>query len=97
LIDKLLRETNAEIIGLSINLANERVERALPGSLSKHEQYNSIIRQCLDRSRCKFLDLTDLKPDPHYPDGVHYSAEGHGIVADRILRLITTEHTDISD
>ena len=88
LLDKLLRETNAEIIGLSINLANDRVEKALPGSRSKHEQYNKIIKKCLDRNRCRFLDLTDLTPDPHYPDGVHYSAQGHGIVAQRIRQLI---------
>lgn len=96
LIDKMQRETNAEIIGLSINLANERVERALPGSRFRHEQYNEIIQKCLERSRGKFLDLTDLTPDPHYPDGVHYSAEGHKVVADRIRRLIANENQNIS-
>ncbi len=92
LIDVLLKETNAEIIGLSINLANERVERALPGSHSRHEKYNEIIKKCLDRSNCSFLDLTDLNPDKHYPDGVHYSAEGHKIVADRIEQLVFTDN-----
>ena len=91
LIEKLLRETNAKIIGLSINLANERVEKALPGSRRNHERFNRIIRKSLEQSRCIFLDLTDLDPEPHYPDGVHFSAEGHRLVAERINKLIAAD------
>ncbi len=89
LVDKLLKETNAEIIGLSINIASERVERALPGSGKNHLRFNQIIENCLEHPRCQYLDLTDLDQRKHYPDGVHFSAEGHQLVADRIIHYIT--------
>lgn len=88
LIERLLKETNATIIGLSINLANERVERALPGSRHNHEKFNRIIEKTMQQSRCKYLDLKDLDTKIHYPDGVHFSAEGHLVVAERITELI---------
>lgn len=90
LIERLLKETNATIIGLSINLANERVERALPGSRSNHEKYNRIIEHNMQHSRCIYLDLEDFNTEIHFPDGVHFSAEGHRLVADRIIKSIKT-------
>jgi len=43
LIAGILKETNAQIITLPINLTNERIEKELPGSRKNHEAYNTII------------------------------------------------------
>jgi lysophospholipase L1-like esterase len=85
MLDRLQKETNANIIGLSINLANDRVEKALPGSRKNHRAYNKILSEALKGKRCTFLDLTDLESEKYYPDGVHFSAEGHKIVSQRIV------------
>lgn len=92
LVNLLLKETNALIIGMSINIGNERVERGLPGSQNNHKNYNYLIRSCLKRNRCRFLDLTDLDSDIFFPDGIHFSAQGHKKVAERLVQMINEMH-----
>jgi len=41
MVERLLKETNAIIIGLPINIANDRIEKALPGSRKNHMIYNA--------------------------------------------------------
>ena len=88
LVDRLLKETNARIISLPINLANNRVEKALPGSLKKHKEYNKIIREKTLQRKQNFVDLSFLNSEEHYPDGVHFSAAGHKLAADEIFKVI---------
>jgi lysophospholipase L1-like esterase len=88
LIERLSKETNAVIIGVSINIANDRVEKELPCSRRNHIFYNEIIKSCLDRQNCLYLDLTDLDSETHYPDGVHFSKIGHEVVADRLIETL---------
>ena len=88
LLATLLRETNAQIITLPINLADNRVEKELPGSRKKHQQYNEIIKKLSEKYNQYFVDLSDLEPQMHYPDGVHYNINGHQVVAERLSSKI---------
>lgn len=86
--ERLLKETNAIVIGLSINSADDRVEKALPGSRKNHLAYNQIMKDVLNQERCYFIHVQDDLTAIDYPDGVHYSKSGHKIVAKKISDLI---------
>lgn len=88
LLKSLLRETNANIITMPINLANDRVEKQLPGSRKKHQQYNQIIKLLAEQYNQYHIDLTDLESEKHYPDGVHFNTEGHRIIAERLYEKV---------
>lgn len=88
LLETLIKETNARIITLPINPADERVEKQLPGSRKNHIKYNKVIEEITKKHNQYFLDLTDLNSEEHYPDGVHFNATGHEIVAEKIESLI---------
>ncbi|GEM_PF-795601 len=88
LIKSLTKETNAKIIVLPINIANERVENELPGSTKKHKEYNKIMFDIVNEYSHNYIDLSCLVSKKHYPDGVHYSIEGHKLVARKISEII---------
>jgi len=88
LIHTLVKETNSQIIILPINIGNKRIESELPGSQKNHIAYNKLMKEIAQKYNQIFLDLSDLQSEKHYPDGVHYSTEGHKIVADRIANII---------
>lgn len=88
LVHTLTKETNAKIIAIPINPANQRVEKQLPGSLKKHQEYNTIIEKIIKDHSQKILNTDFLKSETHYPDGVHYSSEGHQVVAKEISKII---------
>ena len=85
LLYTLRHNTNAAIIALSINPANERVENHIPGSAANYRRYNQIIQEAAADFGVPFLGMDDLDSKAHYPDGVHYSDAGHRIVARRLL------------
>lgn len=88
LIGTLVKETNARIIALPINPANNRVEQELPGSRDKQLIYNRIIQEACNKYKQIFLDTTDFIEERHYPDGVHYSAVGHELLAEKLKDII---------
>jgi len=88
LVNTFLKETNARIIVLPINIANKRVEKALPGTTKKHEQYNQLMKDIVEKYSQEFVDLSSLTSETHYPDGVHYSSVGHKTVATKIGKII---------
>lgn len=88
LIKTLIKETNAKIIVLPINIANERVEDELPGATSKHILYNQIMKSIADKYSQEFINLNMIISKNHYPDGIHYSGQGHKIVANEIGEII---------
>lgn len=92
LIQTLHKETNATIITLPINPANERVEHELPGSHANHLKYNRIIQEISDEFNLYHIDLSDLDSITHYPDGVHFSLEGHKIIARRLHDIIAQDY-----
>ncbi len=84
----LIKETNANIISIGINPANDRVENNLPGSRKKQKIYNEIIKSLAIKHEQFFIDTSDLISTEHYPDGVHYNTTGHEIIAERIITII---------
>ena len=88
LIEYLLKETNAKIIVIPINKANTRIKKELPGSDKKYEKYNKIMFDIATKNNCSFIDISDLNDKEHFPDGIHFSADGHKIVAERIIEQI---------
>lgn len=87
LIDHLQKETAARIIAIPINPGNTRIENALPGSLKKYVQYNLIIEEITRKKGVEYLDLSSLN-DADYPDGIHFSAQGHKKVANLITKVL---------
>lgn len=88
LIQLLQKETNARIITVPINPANERVEMAVPGSNKNYQEYSRIIKSIAKTNDCFYLDLDDLNSEQHYPDGIHYSYKGNELVAKKLFGVI---------
>lgn len=88
-VDTLLKDSNAKIIALPINLADSRVEKQLPGSIKNQQKYNKIITEVIESRQQKMIELSDITHAEHYPDGVHYSEIGHKVVAERLFTEIT--------
>ncbi len=89
IIKFIKKDTNAQIINLSINPPNERVEKIIPGTSSNYAIYNNIIKEVSEDNACFFLDLNDLSSETDYPDGIHYNVSGHEKVAAKILKIIS--------
>ena len=88
ILQSLLKETNAKIIILSINEANERIESQLPGSLKKHKAYNKIMNKLADKYNQDYLNTNKLIGLEDYPDGVHFSITGHKKIAKKLSSII---------
>ncbi len=84
----LQKETNAKIITVPINPADDRVEKAVPGSSDNYIKYNSMIKTITDECNGIYLELDDLDLKVHYPDGIHYSLQGNQFVAEKLFNLI---------
>ncbi len=91
LFSLIVKNTNAKIIVLSINKANDRIEKELPGSRENYIFYNKILKEECAEVGGWFVDLNDLDTKTHYPDGTHFSPIGNNIVASRILKLIVLD------
>ncbi len=94
MIETLKKETNARIIALPINPANDRVEQELPGSREKQLIYNRCIQEICNKHDQIFVNTTDFIEEKHYPDGVHYSAEGHELMAEKLTEVILNENKE---
>lgn len=90
IVHGLSRETNAKIIVMPINIANNRVEKSLPGSRKKHIMYNQVMKKIAETHNHFFIELDELNDVAHYPDGVHFSKKGHEIVSSRLKDVIDT-------
>lgn len=88
LVQLILKETNAQIITLPINIANDRIEKQLPGSRKNHAKYNQVMKDITEQHKQTFLDLTDLTSEDHYPDGVHFNSKGHQVVAEKLTSIL---------
>jgi len=91
IISEVRKISNAPIVALSINLPDKRVEGLLPGSHDNYIEYNKVIKKLSSRHGLHFISMDDLNSVEHYPDGSHYSIDGHEIVANRILPIIMKE------
>ena len=91
IVNNLLKETNAKIIILSINVANQRIETQLPGSMNKQKNYNKIMKEIADKYNQVFVDTNEIIEPDDYPDGVHFSKSGHNKIAKTLRSLIFSE------
>jgi lysophospholipase L1-like esterase len=92
LIKDLQQNTNARIICLGINLANERVEQIIPGSAKNYRDYSAIIQSCAKQAGVPYINTHDLTASDHFPDGTHFNDAGHQIITARILDVILHEN-----
>jgi len=92
ILKNLLKETNAQIIVVTINECNKRVESQLPGSLNKHKAYNKIMEKIVKKYDQIIIDTNEIISSEDYPDGVHFSNSGHKIIAEKLFSLITHDN-----
>ena len=92
LLFKLHKETNARIITMPINKTTDRVEEQLPGSRKNFEDYSDVIKEKTLAGSFNFLDLNDLLPEQHCPDGIHFSHAGHNFIAEKITKIILKDN-----
>ncbi len=88
IIEYIQKETNANIIILPINNPSQRIENKLPGTIKNVKRYNEIIKDLSQKYNTSIVDISDLEQTEHFPDGVHYSIEGHKIISNKILDFI---------
>lgn len=90
--EKLLYEiqhnTNGKIICLSINLPGDRVEKQIPGTYKNYVKFNKIIASLCEQKGATYVDLDELTPENHFPDGIHFSEKGNQEVAKKLLQIL---------
>lgn len=89
----ILKDTNAKIVFLPINVANERVEKQLPGSKANHQSFNEIIKNIAEENGQQLVDLNAFISRDHYPDGVHYNKKGHQLIAHKLFDIIIKDYS----
>ena len=91
LLDSIIKETNSKIITLSINPTTNRVELELPGSTKNITAYNNIIKELTIARNQKFLAFDNFITEKYCPDGIHFSLEGHELVAVMLYKYLSQE------
>jgi len=94
LVATLIKDTNARIISLPINNANDRVEKQLPGSAAKYIKYNEHIKNITNKYNQIFIDTNSFINQSEYPDGIHYSHKGHKLLAIKLKEIILKDLKD---
>lgn len=87
-IDFIQKDLNSEILILGINPGNYRIEKQLPGSLSRYREYNGILKDVSKQYGCSYISMADLSSEKYFPDGVHFNEKGHKLCAERIYRVL---------
>ncbi len=94
IINTLRKETNAQIILLGMpRKTTQRVIKLIPGSEKNYPLYDDIIRKVAEEQNLVYVATNDLVPDTHFPDGIHFSYEGHKIIAGRLAEKILLLNT----
>lgn len=88
LLGELKKETNARFITLSVNAGNDRIETKIPGSLKNYVKYNELIQKVSAEFGAKYIDTLEIMVSEEVPDGIHFSAEGHQKLAEKIKNVI---------
>lgn len=88
------KETNARIFVMGITPSSSRVERMLKGTGERITHTNRLLRDYCAAAgpRMHFVDVEQCIPESDLPamvpDGIHFSAAGHRVIAERLLRAI---------
>ena len=97
LVQLIRKETSALPIVINIPTPSERVERLAPGTSASAAEYNRLLALLAAELQVPLLDAAALiapDPDALLPDGIHFSASGHRLVADQIKALIGAHSKD---
>ncbi len=87
--ESLKKDLAPQFIVIGINHCNQRIEQQLPGSQRNIEKFNALIQSyCDNQNDCKFLDPNLINPRLEIPDGIHYSAKDHALIAEKLISLI---------
>jgi len=88
ILSELNKDSNAKVVTMSINLGNDRVEKQIPGSRKNYKKYNSEIESLSKKFGAFYVNFDDLESSVYFPDGIHYSKNGHNVVAERIFEIL---------
>ena len=94
LITLIRKETAALPIVITIPTPSERVERLAPGTSASANEYNHVLAQLAVQTEVPLLDaaaLIAVNPHDLLPDGIHFSATGHRLVAEHIRSLLSQQ------
>lgn len=89
-----LKETATRVLVVGLSPCSDRVRKLLPGAHQAIAEANARLRELCAGfpSRVGFLDVTPLIPAEAVtelvPDGVHFSAIGHRLVAEAMERWL---------
>lgn len=86
LIESIQKDTKGKILILGINSGNSRVEKQLPGTMKKYNQYNKELKNIALARNIGFVDVSKLDSESYFPDGVHYNDEGHKFINNQIIK-----------
>ena len=67
---------------------NERIEKVLPRTLQRYQHLNDLLRAYIDKNDIEHLDVSSLNCEIDYPDGIHYSNEGHEKIGKMLFEKI---------
>lgn len=90
LLQLCVRQCNAHVLVLDIDTANERLLHWMPGLQDRIDRYNAILERVVAAAPAgtatllRTSEAVAVDPDGLLPDGIHRSAEGHRVVAERI-------------
>ena len=93
-INRVLKETGAQVVVCGITPCNERVEKLLPGAGAAISSANQMLAKLAESkgSRVKYLDVERLVKNRDInqlaPDGIHFSAAGHALMAEHLAEMI---------
>jgi hypothetical protein len=94
MLETIIKETNAHIIVIGVSPCSERVESILDGTRENIGKMNKGMEDLCKElgDRIHYLDPSDFMMDrcieELVPDGIHFSAEGHRLLADKLLQLM---------
>jgi lysophospholipase L1-like esterase len=91
LLQLCARQCNAHVLVLDIDPANEVLLHWMPGLQERIDRYNAILEKVVTRAPdghvtlVRTSEVVSADAVALLPDGIHRSAEGHRLVADRIV------------
>lgn len=94
LIDVARSEVGARVFCLGMSATSARVEGEVPGIQRQIAAFDQAIRRACQRWNAFYVDVEAIlasgDADRLRPDGIHFSADGHAMVAEELARQITT-------
>lgn len=90
LVRVVRKERQALVLMINANPAGPNLERTLPGTDERSQRFNAILDRVAERHGpdTRVIDartiVLDAGVEKALPDGIHFSAEGHRLIADAL-------------